>query len=293
MSTLTDNAIEAQWFGPDDPLATRVRAAESRAAMQSIAEDLKPPSRVVAQVLALCSSESSTVGDIREVIESEPVLAAQLLRVANSAAMATRTECRSIDDAVIRLGVRRVRGVAAGLAALGSFERETDHTQSIRLHSARVAQIVEIIGREWRLSYAGDLFLIGLVHDIGELALPGEIRDASGHSTQLEEERFGFDHAALGAVILRKWSFPPDLVEIVGLHHDAAHAYEAGGATAVSVALLRLAEHIDEALEEGGTAWEALAASGECSFLNITAEHLEAARPRLEEAREGAGALLR
>ena len=297
-NAFAQSPLEADWFGQENPDEAHDAAARSAAAMRALAEDIKPPSQVVQRVLRLCNDPASSMVEIRKTIEADPVLASQLLRFANSASMTTRTRCRSLDDAVVRLGLKRVRGVTAGLAALGAFEGETPHMEKIRAHSAQVAAVVQLIGREWRQNYAGDLFLAGLVHDIGQLVFletdtleypEGSVSEED--AVRLERERVGFDHAALGRVMLEAWRFPDDLVAIVDMHHDPARAYAVGGPVAVSTALLGLANRIDAAFEEDVEPAE-LAHSGECSYLGITATHLDAAWPKISEARADAQTLL-
>ncbi|MCA9610081.1 MAG: HDOD domain-containing protein [Myxococcales bacterium] len=298
--SLTDHSVEAAWFGEEDPEAAREKAAGSEAAMRALTAGVRAPSAVVQKVLRICTDPSSSMGELRSAIEVDGALSAQLVRVANSAAFATLSPARSLDDAVLRLGVRRVRGIVTGLAALGVFQRETSYAAQIRAHSARVAGLVETLGREWRRRSAADLFLCGLVHDIGKLVLieqgaldypEGEL--GADHAHLLEREQLGFDHAALGRVLMEAWAFPADLVEVVDLHHDVARAYEVGGEVGASVALLRLADHIDDALEDGDPErWSTLARSGECSYLQISVDVFEASRPRLDEVRRDAASVL-
>ncbi len=297
-NALAQSSVESDWFGDENPERSHDAAARSDAAMRALADDIRPPSQTVQRVLTLCNAPEASMIEIRKTLEADPVLASQLLRFANSASMATRTRCRSLDDAVVRLGLKRVRSVAAGLAALGSFDQQTAQTERVRAHSAQVAVIAQLLGREWRQKDAGDIFLAGLVHDIGQLVFleTGTLEYPEEETSEealvhLERDRTGFDHASLGGVILEAWRFPDDLVAVVDLHHDAARAYALGGPIAVATALLALANTIDDALEADIDP-ALVAHGGACSYLGITATHLEAAWPRIGEARAEAKTLL-
>lgn len=295
--SLTSRALEADWFGEPEPERARDSASRSEAAMRGLAEGIRPPSQVVQHVLSLCADPSTSMGEIRETVETDPALASLLMQVANSAAMSTRTRARSLDDAVVRLGTTRLRGVVSGLAALGSFSGETPFMNQVRQHSARVAAIAERLGREWRMGDASDLFLAGLVHDIGVLVLvetdgldyPVEVTEREIASIHYERDQLGFDHAALGRVMLEAWRFPADLVQVVDLHHDPARAYALGGAVATTTALLRLADAIDDAMErEDPDGPNRIANGGECSYLDLSEAVVAGAWPALIAARDAA-----
>jgi hypothetical protein len=70
--------------------------------------------------------------------------------------------------------------------------------------------------------------------------------DTCGEEPSLEDEvaLMGFDHAELGAAVVRNWNLPQPLPQIVALHHDWEGALRAGGAVCAMVALLRAAERI-------------------------------------------------
>lgn len=303
-SAASTEALEQDWFGEDEPESARDRAAGSDVAMRVLVNGLEPPPQVVTRVLALASNPDVGIAELREAIEGDAALVVRLVRLANSSAMATRVRAASLDEAVLRLGTRRIRGITAGLAALGSFSREDAYAAAVRAHSTRVAMLAETLGREWRQAGASDLFLAGLVHDVGELAIleseamppPADPR-ADAQTRHLEERQtLGFDHAALGRVMLDTWKFPPDVVAIVDMHHDASRAYATGGTLGAAVALLRLAEALDEAFQDEDILpvdLSAIAHQGECSYLGITPDLLEAMEPKLRAALEDAASLMK
>ncbi|MFK7990498.1 MAG: HDOD domain-containing protein [Sandaracinaceae bacterium] len=303
-SMTTENALEADWFGEDQPEAARDRAADSSVAMKVLVDGLEPPPQVVTRVLALASNPDTGIAELREAIEGDAALVVRLVRLANSSAMATRVRAASLDEAVLRLGTRRIRGITAGLAALGSFSREHAYASAVRAHSTRVAMLAETLGREWRQAGASDLFLAGLVHDVGELAIleadamaPPDDPNADASTRHLEErETLGFDHAALGRVMLDAWKFPADVVSIVDLHHDAARAYQVGGDVGAAVAILRLAEDLDDAFQDEDIMpvdFDAIGHRGECSYLSISPAVLGGMETRLRAVLEDAASLLK
>jgi len=51
-----------------------------------------------------------------------------------------------------------------------------------------------------------------------------EIYKGNGNFHRSELLAFGFSHAHVGALLARKWNFPPQLAEAVGYHHDPLSA---------------------------------------------------------------------
>lgn len=303
-SISTEDALETDWFGEDDPEGARGRAADSTVAMKVLVDGLEPPPQVVTRVLALASNPDTGIAELREAIEGDAALVVRLVRLANSSAMATRVRAANLDEAVLRLGTRRIRGITAGLAALGSFSREHAYAAAVRAHATRVAMLAELLGREWRQAGASDLFLAGLVHDVGELAIleaeamppPEDPRTDAGTRHLEEREALGFDHAALGRVMLDAWKFPDDVVQIVDMHHDAARAYQTGGDVGAAVAILRLAETLDDAFQDEDIVpvdLDAIGHRGECSYLGISPDLLGGMEPKLRAALDDAAGLMK
>ncbi len=300
---VTEDPSEAAWFGRDNAQEDHDLAARSPAALLARTEGLRSPPVVAAQILAQCQEPNTAFVDLRVTLEQDPAICSQLVRMANTAAFATRIRCASVDEAVMRLGTSRVRSVAAGLVALGAFERESAETTAIRRHSARVAAIAEVLGREQRGLSGSDMFLCGLVHDIGKLAFvesdtldyaraPEGALCTAGASHGWEHAEAGFDHASLGAAVLEAWLFPAWLTRVVELHHDPAAALQEDTSVAAGVTALRLADQIEHAITSGeAEPWRRLAQGAECAAFGISEDVLEALWVKIAHAIEDVGSV--
>ncbi len=254
---LAESIREDLWFGDDDPKRSNEEASRSLAAAAALAAGLKPFPVIAQRVMTLLADPDTPVVKVRKAIEQDPALAARLLRVANSALYAPAVACRSVEDAVMRLGSRTVSEIVASLATLGMFsDAKTGHGASFRNHCVCVAAVARVLGTEWRYKGVEHVFLSGLMHDIGKLLAMqvGEIRYealdptalASADQVHMHERAFaGYDHAVLGAHVLERWKLPDDIAKIVALHHQPGRAFAGPSNIALGVALLRLADDIE------------------------------------------------
>jgi hypothetical protein len=156
---------------------------------------------------------------------------------------------------VERLGTGRLRDRLVAAAATSLFRGESSQETMWRDHGWTTAAVVRVIGRRLDLRGADDLFLAGLLHDVGKLHLiqtgvfdyrqvpPSALTEPNAVHA-IERETLGYDHAALGAALLRSWSIPDPIPLVVGWHHQPLRAYAGGGTTAALVAALRVADAI-------------------------------------------------
>ena len=293
---LAESIREDLWFGDDDPRRTMEEASRSTAAAAALVAGLKPFPIVAQRVMTLLADPDTPIVKVKKAIEQDPALTARLLRVANSALYSPAVACRSVEDAVMRLGSRTVSEIVASLATLGMFsDAKNGFGASFRNHCVGVAAVARVLGTEWRYKGVDHVFLSGLMHDIGKLLAMqvGEIRYealdpaaiASPDQVHLHERAFaGYDHAVLGAHVLERWKLPDEIAKVVALHHQPGRAFAAGGGVALGVALLRLADAIEfqirKSRELDEAYVEALVLDGAAQYTQFSQDVLRAMWPK-------------
>ncbi len=135
---------------------------------------LPSPSRVTLEVIRLSQSETTSMADITRVIETDPALAGELLKYANSSLLGNSPPVVSIHRAATRLGLNNVVNLALGFSLLSRNQagncRNFDYPRfwSRSLAQAVAARsIAEIQGKH----DPEELFVCGLLSHVGELAL--------------------------------------------------------------------------------------------------------------------------
>src|SRR3954462_5413276 len=172
----------------------------------------------VMRVIAIADDPETTTAALVAVLEGAPTFAANLLRYANSPALARPIRAKSVRQAVMLVGRAALRRLAIEAATYRFFERAPG-TGSARgeLHEHAVAVAAVAAAAAEQVGAHGDSPHLGaLLHDIGRLVLPiafgAEACDeisALAPDTRaralLEHERFGIDHAYAGALLAERW----------------------------------------------------------------------------------------
>ena len=190
------------------------------------------------KLLSISVESDTAIADFESVFKSDPVLAADLLILANSPVFGVRATVNSIRHAIALLGMERIRSLSFAVAVKGYMRtgRWGDALQFSWRHSIATAVIAEALGNV-QADPIPLLYTAGLMHDVGRLALfqvsaekYGKILSTEFGSIQeylnLEKLHFGCAHDDAGAFLAAAWGFPTALCDCIRFHHwdVAVHA---------------------------------------------------------------------
>lgn len=216
--------------------------------------NLPSPPGVGMKILRITQGEDVSAAEIGQTIMADPALTGRLLRIANSAQAAGANSVTTVSEATMRLGVRAVRNIALGLSLISAYRSggcagfNYDRYWSTSLARAVSAQA---ISRAARIGAPPEAYILGLLADIGSLALacvyPDEysrVLSASGSNRQTlrraERDRFEIDHSEIGAYLLEEWGLPTSFAEAIQSYEDRRSA---GQSTRGSNDLARVLAH--------------------------------------------------
>ena len=186
------------------------------------------------RLLELSREPNCKTTDFVRTVESDPAIAAKILKLANSSFFAQRTEVASVQRAVVLLGMNTVTSMALSFSVARSSTGDgalAEHFSRYWQQSVLQATAAEVMAARLPGADRSELFLLGLMLDIGQLALLcsagksyGELLDEAIESTQplvtIERDACDFDHAEVGQQLLESWKFPGQIAELVGRHHS-------------------------------------------------------------------------
>jgi len=210
---------------------------------------------VAEQILKLVHDERTSVDKLSNIIENDPPITAKILSVANSAFFGYKTMTRTIHDSILRIGFNNVRDVALGVSLMTVFEdregrlRAFDY-QRIFNHSVTVGAVAQMISKGLKLKFTDEIFMNGILHDLGYLVLnkyfPDTYMQVLGVFEKIkdlleaEEAVFDFTHAEIGAWLAEKWNLPEGVKNAVLYHHNPSLAT----GNSDRVAVIHIADYI-------------------------------------------------
>ncbi len=195
---------------------------------------------IAVRVMEVAGDPDSGAADVKEVLEGDPALTARLLRCVNSSAYPVREKITNLQQAVAYLGIKQLRNLALTASVSELFRVEGGigpyRRSALWRHMVSVAICARMIARRLKFANAEDVFLAGLMHDVGII-----LEDQFAHQhfcrmiaqslarekllVQSEREWFEFDHTTLGEQVAKRWRFP-ELVGSAIRHHHGSIVYE-------------------------------------------------------------------
>ncbi|HEY8520891.1 MAG TPA: HDOD domain-containing protein [Gammaproteobacteria bacterium] len=201
----------------------------------------------VLRIQRTLDSPDASTDDVVRILSSEPALAAQALRLANSAALRPADgEITDLRKAVTRLGFNVVRAVAAAFAIRQLRLREgvsaevRAEVESIWRDSVTVASVCAVLARHCTDVNPDEALLAGLLHVLGRLYI---VMRAEGIGAPPDPSLRAAEahHALIGKAILAGWGLPAALQQAVERQDDVDYDEEPVSATHVLIAAKRLA----------------------------------------------------
>ena len=181
------------------------------------------------RVMRMVDDPQASVAELARLIETDPALSAQVLRLANSPYYGLSKTVASAGRAVVLLGFTTVRALAVSAACGLLTTKERAYPPGFWTHALASAVGAGAVARRAGVS-ASEAFSAGLLHDIGTALLyrrdPDAHRQIVEHAVlephrllELERKEFELDHTQAAGEALRTWRFPPAFVRAVSDHH--------------------------------------------------------------------------
>ena len=227
--------------------ANQIDAVRGR--LQSIRELSSLPA-VACRLLELLSDEDVALRELCGVIEQDPGLTARIVGIANSAYFARVREVASVEEATKVLGLNMVQGLAIGIALAQPFDVRRCPEFAVDRYWYRALRAAALAARLGPLTNLDDeqrrfLFLAGLVHNIGQLAmvhaLPAEMSDVFRQWVEtpepglcrLERDLLGIDEIEAGTIVALRWHLPKPVAAVIAHRQQPAEAGELAPLTEV------------------------------------------------------------
>jgi HD-like signal output (HDOD) protein len=173
---------------------------------------------IALRVREAVDDDDANVPDVTRIVSSDPSIAGRLVQVANSPAYRGVSSAETCRDAIVRLGLTTTKELVNSIALKSLFNTSSSllkaRMQELWRHSTHIAAISNCVAKKTPGINPDRALLAGLVHDIGALS----VIMRAAHYSELLSDAAQLDLAVaklrgqVGAMILRKWEFPDDIV---------------------------------------------------------------------------------
>jgi putative nucleotidyltransferase with HDIG domain len=186
------------------------------------------------RAIQLLNEPDVDMGKVADLLLSDQVMAARIIRIVNSPLYMLLQEIGSIRQALIYLGPQRVFEIILTSCFLELTDSQSrsplkmqycwEHAFGVALVARKLASYSENINQD-------HAYIAGILHDIGEVILSQQRQNeftrvmvlAREHEMDLygaEMEVFGTSHAEVGGLLAELWHFPDVYVDVIKHHHD-------------------------------------------------------------------------
>jgi diguanylate cyclase (GGDEF)-like protein len=170
---------------------------------------------------------------LAHIIEADPALAVKIMRVSNSSYFGLVAKVNTLPRALAVLGLNAVKNIVLSFVLIENYKASDENGFDYDLFWRR--SVTAAVSAELVCEAIGetieDIFLTSLLQNIGVLilyicrpedylAVLEDTRFAPTTWKKAEEERFGFNHQAVGAQVLEAWGFPGIIHAPIGFHHS-------------------------------------------------------------------------
>ncbi|SPD75990.1 conserved hypothetical protein [uncultured Desulfobacterium sp.] len=198
-------------------------------------ESLPTLPSIASRLLMIASDPDSSAGDLTEVIMNDPSLTSRILKIINSAYYGFAQKIGTVKQAVMLLGTREIIALAFGISTVKLFEpahlKGIYSPKALWRHSMCTGLIAENLCKAFPEYRKLGVFTAGLLHDFGKILIVEKFPELYGQVHvearkydlplyDLEEEKFGINHAIIGEVLSSNWKLPEALVHGIAFHHQ-------------------------------------------------------------------------
>ncbi len=200
-------------------------------------DDLPTIPIVATKVLQLLDDPDVSVEEIADLMLSDQVMTARVMKLINSPVYKPTQEITSLKRALVYLGLRHVRELALTTSVINAFDGTSGALElnAFWEHSFGVGMVSKIIAQKIGYQDLEKAYIAGIIHDLGEVFLSNFLREPflevleyiKVHPVKLvdaEAELLGTTHCEIGLCMARKWNFPDAYCDVIAYHHNPGEA---------------------------------------------------------------------
>jgi HD-like signal output (HDOD) protein len=209
------------------------------------------------KVKQLIDDDASSMDDIAEVINYDPAIMSQVLKISNSALYKFPHTITTVTKSIKVIGTRSIYDLVLAYGVANAFKDiDPDVVDLEKFWELGVscALLCKYFAEEIGLQEPEKLFVCGLLHNLGELVLvqlnPTEANKCTFISSEntplmLQKKYLGFSYADVSTELLKLWGIPADISQIVAKTHVSEHSAQTKEEKIIQLAYLLALNNIN------------------------------------------------
>lgn len=226
--------------------------------------DLPPMPTVASRAITLVEDPDCTASDLTKLLSTDTALAARVLKIANSAMFARQREITTLNQAIMVIGFKSLKGVIVA-ATLRQFNKNFGSLEKLIWENSMCSGMASsLIAKQLKKRYVEEIFLLGLLHSLGQIVLLfqkdtskdyklvlEQIKNTGTDFATAEQNVFGFAHPLIGALVAKKWNFSNDTCQVILHYRDPIESAKPETELEEKTAVVQLADLIAHAAGVG------------------------------------------
>lgn len=221
---------------------------------------------IITEVSQLLDCDKTSAADLCRVISKDQAIATKILAVANSPLYGLPRRVATIDFAIVIIGFEHIKNILLALSLVEAFNirstKDWNHNE-YWLHSLVTATVAKKIADDLRYPKSGEVFTVGLLHDLGLVVLQKFMNYDFKKIIELvnkenisfynaEKAVLGYTHEDIAEYLLERWNFPQYITEAVLYHHRPSLSEK----NPVLASLIHMVDYMTQKLEVGKFNWD-------------------------------------
>jgi HD-like signal output (HDOD) protein len=196
---------------------------------------------VANHAISLAYDPDVDIKNLAEEITRDPAITAAIIKLSNSAYFSPTRQVRSVQEAIVTLGLNTVKDIIVIAASQGILKQDLEgykmEGNSMWDHSLLVAELSSRIAKMKKTKTKPDVaFTAGLFHDVGKIVMAGFFKkvqrlvmmemekNPDKRFSDIEKSFLGYTNSEIGGLLLSRWKFPGELVEAATFSYHPENA---------------------------------------------------------------------
>jgi putative nucleotidyltransferase with HDIG domain len=188
------------------------------------------------RVSNLLESPQVELKEVADLILSDQILTARVIKVVNSPLFKPLHEITSLRHALIYLGFRRINEIVFTCSLIKTFEAENpdfdirtfwQHSFGVGIMARKMAHLLSFPDIE-------KVYTSGIVHNIGKVFMWTYLKQDWARIIRIVKEKtcnfidaekmtMGTTHCEIGLCLAKQWNFPQEYCDVIAHHHFPAN----------------------------------------------------------------------